>query len=188
MRNLDVAGESATRTLLVLLMVTAGCTGSGADPSADDIGGGAVSVRGEDGDTVDVELDVPGTARWCEGARWLELSAVHGDTGIMIALFPAGSLAAGRYPVGRPVGADSLRTRPAATLGVRWFTPGLVAAFRGWEGVVEVTALDGGGDVGQTVSGTVEANAAALAGAEGSIVVEGAFDRVPVTQADSMCG
>lgn len=173
---------------VVLLALAAAC--SGADPAAvpADAGGGEVLVRWNDGDTVNISLEAPGLARWCADGHWLELSAVDTDTGVMLALFPPESLVTGSYPVGRPVRADSLRPRPGATLGVRWFTPGLVAAFRGWEGSVELTAVDRAVSGEQTVSGRLQASAAAAGGAEGSIVVEGEFDRVPVAAADSGCG
>lgn len=171
---------------LALLVLLAGCTGASPSGSLDDIGGGSVSVRWEDGDTVDISIDVPGTARWCAEARWLELSAVSGDTGVMVGLFPAESIARGTYPVGRPARAGSVQQRPGATLGVRWFTPGLVAGYRGWEGDVEVTAFVSGTEE-RTVSGRIEASAAAVSGEGAPLAVEGEFDGVPVTDADSGC-
>jgi hypothetical protein len=174
------------RSALALLVALAGCTGAAPSGSRDDIGGGTVRVGWEDGDTVDIAIEVPGTARWCAAARWLELSAVSGDTGVMVALFPAESLARGTYPVGRPARAGAVQQRPGATLGVRWFTPGLVAGYRGWEGDVEITAFVSGAEE-RTVSGRIEASAAAVTGEGDPLAVEGEFDRVPVTDADSGC-
>jgi hypothetical protein len=169
-----------------LLGLLAGCTGVDASGSLEDIGGGSMSVQWEDGDTVEIAIEVPGTARWCAEARWLELSAVSGDTGVMVALFPAESLARGSYPVARPVRDGSVQQRPGATVGVRWFTPGLVAGYRGWEGDVQVTAFVSGTD-DRTVSGRIQASAAAVAGDGSPLAVKGEFDRVPVTNADSGC-
>jgi hypothetical protein len=175
------------RGRLAVLALVAACGGAGATGHDADIGGGSVSVRWEDGDSVDISLEVPGTARWCATGRWLELSAVRGDTGVMLALFPPETLVAATYPISRPVRDDSLRVRPAATLGVRWFTPGLVAGYRGWQGEVRVTAVEPGPTGGRTISGRLEGGAAAVAGAGGAIAVEGEFDDVPVAEADSGC-
>jgi hypothetical protein len=70
---------------------------------------------------------------------------------------------------------------------VRWFTPGLVAGYRGWQGEVRVTAVEPGPTGGRTISGRLEGGAAAVAGAGGAIAVEGEFDDVPVAEADSGC-
>lgn len=175
------------RGVIVVFALVAACGGAGATGHDADIGGGSVSVRWEDGDSVDISLDVAGTARWCAAGRWLELSAVRGDTGVMLALFPPETLVATTYPISRPVRDDSLRARPGATLGVRWFTPGLVAGYRGWQGDARVTAIEPGRTGGRTISGRLEARAAAVAGAGGAIAVEGEFDAVPVVDADSGC-
>lgn len=176
-----LAGASAA----VALALAAAC--SRGDAGYDlALAGGDVEVRWQSADTISMALEEPGLARWCAEGRWLELSAVSGDTGVMIAVFPADSLAAGSYAVALPARTDSLQARPGATVGLRWFTPGAVAGYRGWEGTVALTRVSSAAGSGR-VSGTFEATAIPVAG-DGSLAVEGGFSDVPVTAADSGCG
>lgn len=175
----------AGATAAALALIVAACAPTAADEA--EASGGKVSARWEGADSVRVAFDAPGTARWCAGGRWLELAGVLGDTGLMLAVFPAESLVRGSYPIARPVRHDSLQLRPGATLGVRWFVPGLVVGYRGWRGELELTEVGPAGAGSRTVSGRLEAEAVPVTG-EGSIVVEGEFSGVPVADADSACG
>lgn len=177
-------------SLLILAPVLlAACLGDPADApptGIDSTAGGRVAASWEGADTVRMALNVAGTARWCEAGRWLELAAVRGDTGIMVALFPPDSLVRGRYPVALPVRDDSLRSRPAATVGIRWYTPGAVAGYMGWEGDVEVREIGAAAPGPETVSGRLEVRLTPAAG-NGAITAEATFDRIPIHPADSLC-
>ena len=114
------------------------------------------------------KLSAPAVAEWCDGLKLLELSAIHGDTGIALALYPSGSggradsaarpgaiprsgpvarpdsatpgdsVAPGDYPVVTPERADS--SRPAAAVALRWFEETSIRGFRGDSGTVVLEA------------------------------------------------
>jgi hypothetical protein len=106
----------------------------------------AVSPRG----TLEVQwigsdtgkLVAPAVAEWCGNLRMLELRAVHGDTGIALALYPADSLSAGDYPTVPPERGDS--TRPSAAVAMRWFAETSIRGFRGDSGSVTLAATGPG--------------------------------------------
>jgi hypothetical protein len=88
------------------------------------------------------KLVAPAVAEWCGNLRMLELRAVHGDTGIALALYPADSLAAGDYPTVPPERGDS--TRPSAAVAMRWFAETSIRGFRGDSGSVTLAATGPG--------------------------------------------
>ncbi len=113
------------------------------DRSADSPGG-TLEVQWVGGDTG--KLVAPAVAEWCGNLRMLELRAVHGDTGIALALYPADSLAAGDYPTVTPERGDS--TRPSAAVAMRWFAETSIRGFRGDSGSVTLTATVPGAGAG----------------------------------------
>ena len=88
------------------------------------------------------KLVAPAVAEWCGKLRMLELRAVHGDTGVALALYPADSLAAGDYPTVPPERGDS--TRPSAAVAMRWFAETSIRGFRGDSGSVTLAATGPG--------------------------------------------
>lgn len=92
------------------------------------------------------KLVAPVVAEWCDSLRVLELRAMHGDTGIALALFPADSLAAGDYPAVPPERGDS--TRPSAAVAMRWFAETSIRGFRGDSGSVTLAAMGPGAGAG----------------------------------------
>jgi hypothetical protein len=92
------------------------------------------------------KLVAPAVAEWCDSLRVLELRAVHGDTGIALALYPADSLAAGDYPTVRPERGDS--TRPSAAVAMRWFAETSIRGFRGDSGSVTLATIGPGASAG----------------------------------------
>ncbi len=62
----------------------------------------------------------PIEARWCRGARHLEVTSVQEDVGFGLVLYPTDSLTPGHYPAFDP-GIDTAR-RPSASGAGRWFT------------------------------------------------------------------
>jgi hypothetical protein len=78
----------------------------------------------------------PATAEWCSPRRLLEIRTVQGDTGIALALYPAETIATGKYRVVDPAKAESLP--PAAGVALRWLTQTTVQGFQGDSGVVDL--------------------------------------------------
>ncbi len=76
-------------------------------------------------------------ATWCPGARRLEISAVQGDQGVGLALYPDSSPEAGAYPAFDP-GADTVR-RPGVAAGLRWFSESAVRGYQGDSGSLTLT-------------------------------------------------
>jgi hypothetical protein len=155
------------------LMLLAAC--SRAEPAAP--AGGRLEVRWVGGDTG--KLVAPAVAEWCDSLRMLEVSAVHGDTGIALVLYPADSPAPGRYPLVPPQRRDS--TRPSAALAIRWFAETSIRGFRSDSGAVRVAALGPG-----TSSGTFGARLRSAT--EGSLLrVTGSFQGLTVQRATAEC-
>ena len=116
-----------------LMAVAAGC--SEERPAA--TAGGSLEVQWVGGDTG--KLVAPAVGEWCDSLRMLEVRAVHGDTGIALALYPADSVAPGAYPLVVPQRADSVR--PAAAVALRWFAETSIRGFRSDSGTVTLTAV-----------------------------------------------
>ncbi|HEY7505393.1 MAG TPA: hypothetical protein VH700_14940 [Gemmatimonadales bacterium] len=93
------------------------------------------------------KLVAPAVAEWCDSLRVLELRAMHGDTGIALALYPADSLAVGHYPAVLPERGDS--TRPSAAVAMRWFAETSIRGFRGDSGSVTLAATGPGAGAGR---------------------------------------
>ena len=99
----------------------------------------------------------PAKAAWCPVAGRLEVTAIQEDAGFGIALYPAGELVDGEYPVIDSAadsvtdsvavsppdsGTDSI-ARPSASGAYRNFTEQVVAGFQGDSGSVSVTHKGG---------------------------------------------
>ena len=98
------------------------------------------------------KLVAPAVAEWCGSLRVLELRAVHGDTGIALALYPADSLAAGDYPAVQPERGES--TRPSAAVVMRWFAETSIRGFRGDSGSVTLATIGPGVGAGSFARAT----------------------------------
>lgn len=94
----------------------------------------------------------PATSEWCDSLRVLQVQALRGDTGIALAIYPAGGLEAGRFPVVPPANADS--ARPAAAVALRWFAETSIRGFQGDSGQLVVEQAGSG-----LYTGTFEAEA-----------------------------
>lgn len=118
------------------------------------------------------QMAAPATAEWCALRRLLEIRAVQGDTGVALALYPADTLAAGRYRVVNPMKADSVR--PAAGVAFRWFSQTTIQGLQGDTGTV-VLERSGTGEL----SGSLEAKARSVV--NGALVgVTGKFRNLAV--------
>jgi hypothetical protein len=80
------------------------------------------------------KISATATAEWCHLRRMLEIRAVQGDTGLALALYPAETLAAGKYRVVDPAKADSVP--PAAGVALRWFSQTSIQGLQGDSGIV----------------------------------------------------
>jgi hypothetical protein len=98
------------------------------------------------------KLAGPATAEWCGPRRLLEIRSMQGDTGIGLAIYPAETIAVGKYRVVDPIKAESLA--PAAGLAIRWLTQTTVQGFQGDSGTVELDRSGSG-----LLSGQVTAHA-----------------------------
>jgi len=67
-------------------------------------------------------------AVWCRDERRLEVTLVKDDLGIGLVLYPADSLAPGKFPFFDP-GADTI-IRPAAAAAIRWFTEQAIEGYQ----------------------------------------------------------
>ena len=81
-------------------------------------------------------------AQWCPERRFAEILAVHGDTGVAIALRDVDSIRPGRYAAVLPDSADT--TAASATVALRFLSRTSITGFRSDSGQVTVTrARDG---------------------------------------------
>ena len=133
------------RPALIGLALMAACS---RERSTDSLGG-TLEVQWIGSDTG--KLVAPAVAEWCGSRRMLDLRAVHGDTGIALALYPADSLAAGSYPTVPPERGDS--TRPSAAIAMRWFAETSIRGFRGDSGSVSLAATGPGAVAGSFAAG-----------------------------------
>ena len=125
------------------------------------------------------QISGPATAEWCAPARLLEIRAIQGDTGVALALYPAETLAAGRYPVMDPVKAESLP--PASGLALRWLTQTTVQGFQGDSGTVDLERSISG-----QISGQVRARARSVVDTQ-RVEVTGTFRDLTVRPGRNRC-
>ena len=126
-------------------------------------------------------MTAPAGAVWCSAARTVQLTAVQGDTGVGIMIYPAESLVVGKYPIVEP--ADARTRPPAASVGLRLVNQTAVSGYQGRAGAVVMERVQGG-----RMSGHFEAIARTATGAAGTIRLTGHFASVPLTSGASACG
>ena len=97
-------------------------------------------------------ISAPATAEWCPIRKFLEIRAIQGDTGLALALYPAGTIVAGEYRVVHPPKAESLP--PAAGVALRWLTQTAVRGFEGESGTVVLERSPSGTLSGRVAAGT----------------------------------
>lgn len=117
---------------------------------------------------------LPATLNWCPGSRQGLLQGISADTGIVIVLHEASTLATGQRAIVSPEAQPRL-PRPRATAAVRWMRDSAtIVGFRSTGGTVDIK------QVGQTATGTFDMRLQVPGGTD-TLVVRGAFERVPVT-------
>jgi hypothetical protein len=97
-------------------------------------------------------LSGPATAGWCAHRKVLQVSAIRGDTGVALAVYPGKALEAGVYRVVDPMKAESIP--PAASVALRMLSQNLVQGFQGDTGRVNLESSGSG-----RFSGSVSARA-----------------------------
>jgi hypothetical protein len=112
-------------------LVVAACSG----PASESVPGGRLEVEWTGADTG--KLAGGAVAEWCAAPPMLEITAVQGDSGIGILLYPTDTVRADSYPLLRPERADS--SRPAGAVALRWFGETAVKGFRSDSGSLIVT-------------------------------------------------
>lgn len=125
------------------------------------------------------KISAQATAEWCADRLWLEIRAIQGDTGVAIALYPVDSIVSDSYPVVEPTRADTVR--PAASVGLRLFSPTAVKGYRGDSGAV-VLVTSGSGQL----SGRLRARALAVSNAD-QVTISGKFERVAILPQQRGC-
>jgi hypothetical protein len=126
-------------------------------------------------DTTQTQL--PARALWCREGHWLEVTALLGDTGVGVVVYPEDSMRAGEYAVHDPT--DSLAS--GAAVALRWFGENAVYAFQGRSGSVTVTDESDG-----TVRGQFEARVVSVLRPE-TLAVAGTFRQVSVVSGEAGC-
>ena len=116
-------------------------------------------------------FSAPATASWCADMRLLEIVAVKGDTGVALAILPAGELEAGSYSNWDVARGEP--PRPVVMAAARWFTNTAVAGFRGDSGRIELATERG------EASGRFDFRMYMTAGSD-TVRLHGQFDGVPI--------
>jgi hypothetical protein len=125
------------------------------------------------------KISAPAAAEWCADRLWLEIRAIHGDTGLAVGLYSVDTIAADSYPVAEPTRGDSVP--PSARVALRVFSPTAIKGYQGDSGTV-ILERSGSGQV----SGRLAARArSVLNGAQ--VRLSGRFDRVAVMPQERGC-
>ncbi len=167
----------SARVPVVMLLLAVWLAGACGDSPPDERKGPFLDAKWSGSDSG--KIGGPATAEWCDSLHLLEIRAVRGDTGIALALYPAGPFRPGTYPVKPPATADS--APPGAAVGLRWFAETSMRGFQGDSGSVAVRESPPG-----VYAGEIEAHARSVT--DGShITVHGSFGRLTVHQGGRGC-
>lgn len=160
--------------LIALALGAAGCRPK---IRAEREGGARLEVHWTGADTAD--FSAPAVAERCDSLELLEIRGISGDTGIVLALYRAGALEPGDYPIRRPEQARS--AMPSAALALRFTARTSVLGFRGDSGRVDLRRSADG-----VLFGSFSAGASAAAG-RGRLTLDGSFEGVRVQPAARGC-
>lgn len=119
------------RTLLTACVVLGSACGGAGSGS----GGGRAEFTAEWIGADTGGLSVRPSGVWCERDSALKVTAVKGDLGVGVVIYPIGQLKTGHYPVFDP-GLDSMK-RPGAAFAVRWVDDKHVAAYQSDSGGID---------------------------------------------------
>lgn len=121
---------------LTLLLLGVACRGDGTGP---ELGRGSLSASWVGSDSG--KLSAKPKAIFCSDGNNLVLTAVRGDAGIGLALYPPDELVAGDYDVFDPA-VDSVR-RPGMSGAVRWFTDKDIPSYQSDWGTITLALRSG---------------------------------------------
>lgn len=117
-------------------------------------------------------------AEWCDSLGLLEVRAIHGDTGLALAIYPVGAARPDTYPVLLPARADSVP--PGAAVVLRWFAETAIKGFQSDSGTVVLERAD------DRVSGHFEAALRSINDPM-RLDLRGDFRDLPVTPPERGC-
>jgi DNA-binding cell septation regulator SpoVG len=158
---------------LAAVSLAAGCT----EPASSDRTAWQLEAHWTGKDSANIKSVA--TAEWCDSLRLLQIQALHGDTGIAIALYPTRQIEAGRFRVVAPTAADS--NRPVAAVALRWFAETSIRGFQGDSGAVVVEQPRPG-----VLTGTFDAKAHSVTDAA-RLSIRGDFRDLQVRPASRGC-
>jgi hypothetical protein len=166
------------RPTMVVLLLLGACRSRGRSDEGVAGAAGRLSANWIGADTG--KLNGPARAGWCDDDHRLELTAVQGDAGVGLALYPVADLRPGTYAASLPA-ADSTPHRPGVTGAARWFTDKAIAAYQSDSGALELSVSRG------TLAGTFDFHMHALDGTD-TVRLSGRFSgvRPGVCAADSL--
>jgi hypothetical protein len=111
-------------------------------------------------------------AEWCDSLHLLEIRAIHGDTGVGIAIYPRKQFETGSYPVVPAARADS--APPGAAVALRWFAETAIRGFQADSGNIAVQESPAG-----VYAGAISAFAHSVTDG-GRLSIRGSFRRLAV--------
>lgn len=169
------------RRTAVLMLVFAVLAAGGwwfwhARPGADASGTVTLEWRGSDRG----RGNFPGRIAWCPVTRMATLTAISGDTGLLVTLLEADSLSVGPHQVVTPSNREA-SPRPNATAALRWVNDTIaIIGYASVSGVVELSS------VGPAASGSMEIRLR-MPLAMDTIVLRGDFRDLPVVASAVGC-
>lgn len=123
---------------------------------------------------------LPGEVAWCPVTRMATLLAMSNDTGLLVTLMEADSLAPAPHPVVAPEVRD-MAPRPSAIAALRWARDsGELVGYRSVSGLVTLTKA------GSHASGSLELRMRAPVGPD-TVVVRAGFADLPVVTSAVGC-
>lgn len=126
------------------------------------------------------ETVLPGEIAWCPVTRMGTLSAISGDTGLLVTLSESDSLTPAPHPVVAPE-ARELAPRPSAIAALRWAgDSGNLIGYRSVSGLVDLAST------GARASGSLDMRMRAPVGAD-TLVVQAEFRDLPVVASAVGC-
>jgi hypothetical protein len=152
------------RSVTALALVLAGLPGCNRAPSFRD-GAGQIDVSWTGSERG--RLSGRATAEWCSILRLLEITAIRGDTGIALAIYPADTIIPGKYRVIDPAKTESLP--PTAGIALRWAAQTAIKGFQGESGSVVLERSRSG-----ELSGRIDAAARSVTDTQ-RVAIDGSF-------------
>jgi len=138
---------------------------------------GRLEARWTGADTAGISA--PAVAEWCDELRLLQISAVSGDTGVALAIYPGVVLSPDTYQVVMPAQADS--AKPSARVALRWFGKTEISGFQGDSGSVILERTDSG-----ELSGKVSARASSVSNNQ-RVRITGTFHQLDMFSESRAC-